>query len=74
MWNNNFVDTINVLDFLISLQNLQQNTEQTDMQELEEHFNNQLKGVLGEIHSHLEAQDKKLDMIMKKLESDNNDS
>ena len=44
------------------------------MQRLEEHFNNKLTGVLGEIHSHLEAQDKKLDSIMKKLEGQKHDS
>lgn len=74
MWNQQFVDTINILDFLISLQNLQQNDKQTDMQKVEEHFNTKLQMLLGEIHSHLEAQDKKLDMIMKKLEGNNHDS
>ena len=58
MWNNNFIDTINVLDFLISLSNLQQNTQQTSMQEVEKHFNTKLQEALGEIHSHLEAKDK----------------
>lgn len=73
MWNNNFIDTINVLDFLISLSNLQSNQDQTSMQELEEHFNKRLEGLLGEIHSHLESQDQKLETIMKKLEGQNHD-
>ena len=68
MWNQNFVDTINVLDFLISLQNLNENTKQTDKQEIEEHFNSQLNNVLGEIQSHLENQDKKIDAILQRLE------
>lgn len=70
MWNSNFIDTINVLDFLISLSNLQQNTEQTGMQEVEEHFNTKLQLALDEIHSHLEAQDKKLEAIMEGLNHD----
>ena len=74
MWNNNFVDTINVLDFIISLSNLQQNSQQTNMQEVEEHFNNKLQGVLDEIHSHLEAQDAKLNAIISKLEEKEHDS
>ena len=74
MWNQQFIDTINVLDFLISTQNFRQNTEQTDKQELEEHFNIKLESLLGEIHAHLEAQDKKLDSIIKRLDGDTNDS
>ena len=73
MWNSNFIDTVNVLDFLISLQNLQSNTEQTNMQELEEHFNTKLEKILGEIHSHLESQDIKLQTIMNKLEVKDHD-
>ena len=73
MWNENFINTINVLDFLISLQNLQENTAQTDKQELEQHFNDKLNTLLGEIHSHLEEQDHKLNIIMKKLEDQEND-
>ena len=74
MWNQNFVDTINVLDFLISLQNLKENTVQTDKQELEEHFNTKLNALLGEIQSHLEEQDRKINLIMNKLEVEDNDS
>lgn len=74
MWNQNFVDTINVLDFLISLQNLKENTVQTDKQELEEHFNTKLSSLLGEIQSHLEEQDRKINLIMNKLEVEDNDN
>lgn len=69
MWNKEFIDSINVLDFLISLQNLRENNEQTDKQELEEHFNSQLNNALGEIQSHLESQDKKIDTILSRLEA-----
>ena len=69
MWNKEFIDSINVLDFLISLQNLRENDEQTDKQELEEHFNSQLNNALGEIQSHLESQDKKIDTILSRLEA-----
>ena len=66
-WNNNFIDTVNVLDFLISIKNLQENTAQTDQQNFEEQINEKIQLALKEIHSHLQEQDKKIDLIMKKL-------
>ena len=44
------------------------------MQELEEHFNTKLEKILGEIHSHLESQDIKLQTIMNKLEVKDHDN
>ena len=66
-WDNNFINTVNVLDFLISMKNLQENTAQTDQQNLEERVNEKIQLALKEIHSHLQEQDKKIDLIMKKL-------
>lgn len=66
-WDNNFINTVNVLDFLISLKNLQENTAQTDQQNFEERVNEKIQLALKEIHNHLQEQDKKIDLIMKKL-------
>ena len=61
------------MDLAISLQNLRSNTSQEDRQKLEEHFNDKLNILLSEIHSHLEEQDKKIDLIMAKLGVVDND-
>lgn len=74
MLNQNFVDYVNLMDLAISLQNLRSNTSQEDRQKLEEHFNDKLNVLLEEIHGHLQQQDKKIDLILKKLEGDSNDS
>ena len=66
-WDNNFINTVNVLDFLISMKNLQENTAQTDQQNFEERVNEKIQLALKEIHNHLQEQDKKIDLIMKKL-------
>lgn len=66
-WDNNFINTVNVLDFLISMRNLQENTAQTDQQNFEERVNEKIQLALKEIHNHLQEQDKKIDLIMKKL-------
>lgn len=68
MMNQNFIDAINVADFLISLMNLESNTTQNDKQEIEEHVTNQIKSLLDKVNSHLESQDKKIDSILQKLE------
>jgi hypothetical protein len=74
MLNQNFVDYVNLMDLAISLQNLRSNTSQEDRQKLEEHFNDKLNILLEEIHGHLQQQDKKIDLILEKLEGDSNDS
>lgn len=68
MMNQNFIDAINVADFLISLMNLESNTTQNDKQEIEEHVTNQIKSLLDKVNFHLESQDKKIDSILQKLE------
>lgn len=74
MLNQNFVDYVNLMDLAISLQNLRSNTSQEDRQKLEEHFNDKLNILLEEIHGHLQQQDKKIDLILEKLEGGSNDS
>ena len=74
MLNQNFVDYVNLMDLAINMRNLRSNTSQEERQKLEEHFNNKLNVLLEEIQSHLQQQDKKIDLILKKLEGDSNDS
>ena len=66
--NQNFMDALTLVEFVISVMNLEANTTQNDKQEIEEHVTNQIKSLLGEIHSHLESQDNKIDAILAKLE------
>lgn len=78
MLNNNqqfeFLDLLNIASFCIGLMNLNSNLTQNDKQELEEQINRSVQSLLKEIHVHLQAQDAKLDLIMKKLEVGNYDS
>lgn len=69
-----FLDLLNIASFCIGLMNLDQNLTQNDKQELEEELNKSLQKLLSEIHTHLQEQDKKLELIMKKLEVRENDS
>ena len=75
--NNNqleFLDMLNIASFCIGLMNLNSNLTQNDKQELEEQLNKSVQKLLQEIHTHLEQQDKKIDLILKKLEVNMNDS
>ena len=74
MLNYNYIDYVNLMDLAISIRNLQSNNSQEERQKLEEHFNNKLNIVLNDIHSHLQKQDEKIDLILKKLEMTKNDS
>ena len=74
MLNYNYIDYVNLMDLAISIRNLQSNNSQEDRQKLEEHFNNKLNILLNEIHSHLQQQDEKIDLILQKLEMTKNDS
>ena len=74
MLNYSYIDYVNLMDLAISIRNLQSNTSQEDRQKLEEHFNNKLNILLDEIHSHLQKQDEKIDLILQKLEMTERDS
>ena len=71
--NNNlsFIDVINILDFMLGLENLDMNITQNDMQELQSKFNNELESVVSEIHGHLNIQDDKIDEILDILNKKN---
>ena len=67
----NFLDIITLLSFVISLENLESNMTQNDKQDLQRDLSEKADWILNEIHSHLEAQDKKIDLIMEKLNEKN---
>lgn len=66
MKNQDFMDILNIMSFAIGVENLDSNLDQDTMQQL-------LGKTVKDIHNHLELQDKKLDMIIKKLEELEND-
>ena len=66
-----FLDIITLLGFIISVENLKENLGQSDKQDLQRDLSEKADKILGEIHSHLEAQDKKIDLIMEKLNEKN---
>ena len=66
-----FLDTINLVSFLVGMMNLNENLTQGDKQELLETFSKKADDLLKEIHQHLQDQDIKIDKILKELSNDN---
>ena len=62
------VDAISVLSFLVGIENLNANLTQNDKQDLQRDLTASTDRLLNEIHAHLEAQDKKIDTILSRLE------
>lgn len=63
-----WLDLLNVLSFLIGLENLEANLTQSDKQDLQHDLTVTAERLLTEIHAHLEKQDAKIDEIMAHLE------
>ena len=63
-----FLDILNVLSFLIGLENLEANLDQNDKADLQHDLTMTAEKLLSEIHAHLESQDVKIDKILKRLE------
>ena len=63
---------LSVMSFYISLENLSSNLSQNDKQDLQNDLSNKADLLLKEIHSHLEQQDAKIELILKKLEEKDN--
>lgn len=55
-----FLDMLSFINFVIGLQNLDLNVDQSD-----------LENVVRDIHQHLKLQDEKIDEILRRLDSDN---
>ena len=62
-----FLDTISLISFMIGLMNYNENLTQGDKQDLLETFSQKADDLLNEIHGHLQAQDEKIDKILKEL-------
>lgn len=63
-----FVDILSIASFLVSLENLEENLTQNDKQDLQKDLADKAGSLLREIHAHLKEQDKKLDVILERLE------
>lgn len=60
------LDLLNILSFIIGVKNLNENLSQNTAGDL-------LSATVKEIHDHLSEQDRKIDLILKKLGVDYND-
>lgn len=64
-----FLDVLNILSFIIAMQNYNLNIDQNDMQEIENQFSAKMSSVVDEIHKHLQIQDDKIDEILSRLDN-----
>ena len=62
-----FLDVITIVSFIIGIENLELNATQDDMARIQRDLSDKAELLLTEIHGHLEAQDKKLDEILKEV-------
>lgn len=63
-----FIDIIGIMGYLVGLENLDMNLTQDDKQQLQQDLANKADLLLKQIHSHLEQQDNKIDLILDKIE------
>lgn len=64
MRRNDFLDLITLISFCVSLQNLDLNIAQEDLDSQTAELDRRLRGVVDDIHAHLQEQDKKLEEIL----------
>lgn len=67
-FNQNTMDVLNILSFVIGLLNLNENLTQGDKQDLMSAFDKQTETVLRDIHERLDSQDERLETIIARLE------
>ena len=63
------IDILNILDFMLEIQNYNMNSNQNDMQSIQSKFNDQISIVVNDIHKHLQEQDDKIDEILARLDN-----
>lgn len=63
-----FLDMVSITSFLVGILNLNENLTQGDKQDILSELSNKADILLKEIHTHLAKQDKKIDLILNKLE------
>ena len=71
-----FLDLINIISFVIGLQNLELNISQNDLQEQTQDINGAadklVKDALEEIHRHLKEQDRKIQILIERGDNEDN--
>ena len=65
--NDDLLDSIAVISFLVGLQNLDLNIAQEDLDNQTQELDRRLRTVVDNIHSHLQEQDRKIDLILERL-------
>ena len=65
-----FLDIVSLVSFFVGLENLDMNLTQDDKQDLQQDLADKANLLLSEVHRHLEQQDDKLDIILKRLEKE----
>ena len=60
-----FLDLITIISFCVSLQNLELNITQDDLQNIAADIDKKQSKDIADIHEHLAVQDKKLDYILR---------
>lgn len=67
--NDNLIDILSILSFIIGLENLELNITQNDLQEqtqeIDKKVNEHINTALSEIHKHLEEQDGKIEILLR---------
>ena len=64
-----FLDIITLMEFFISIMNLNENLTQNDKQDLQQTFSDKADTLLQEIHLHLQEQDEKIDKLLERGET-----
>ena len=62
-----FLDILNILSFVIGVMNYNENLTQGDKQELMSALDRQTENMLKDIHTHLQEQDIKIDMLIERM-------
>ena len=65
--NDDLLDSIAVISFLVGLQNLELNITEQDITNQTQGLDRRLKLVVDDIHKHLQEQDAKIDLILERL-------
>ena len=61
------LDVLNIMSFMLGIQNLNENLTQNDKQDMIQDLHNTLEANIQDIHQHLIEQDKKMDQILHML-------
>ena len=65
--NNEFIDLVNIVSFVLGIMNLQENLTQSDKQDIVNELKNETSIVLNKINTHLQEQDNKINKILELL-------